>query len=369
MDNPLQVPELLEHILSFVALADLRASSLVDRSWVYPSQSRIFSTIELVPDAPLVMSSRFGRLLAALETSQHLAGFVLELGISHSARVIEPGYLERLANLPFSRLSTLRIHSNRLSSSDTAAVQRLLRIPSLISVTLNCRFPGWAQFLQVWDECSPSIKHLWCLPRDNPQTREPIPYAVPRRIKLESLATSGPSDHIALWLKDSRCPFDVSGLTAFKFYSPITQSLFDVLRGSQETIRLLSLTMSSVTEIYLSRFGNLTHLDIWHLWNDGFHDDFQDLRDMAPEVRNRIEAIRFQELRMVSQDLYALDGQLANIHEYFPKLRMVQINFHTQDEGLRANVAEYSSSLNPRITVCHNFDADKSVPWYTISAK
>ncbi|KAJ7493077.1 hypothetical protein B0H11DRAFT_2007108 [Mycena galericulata] len=154
--NPLNISELVDHTISFLTSPDdFRACALVSRSWVHPAQFRIFSKLEISSNRN---DKSLSRLLAILEDSPHLAGFISTLTIR--IVVIEPSYLSRLSVLPYRRLTALSITcGNRLGFKESLALQQILSVPSLISAAFSCAFERREDFLRIWERCSGNIKH------------------------------------------------------------------------------------------------------------------------------------------------------------------------------------------------------------------
>ncbi|KAJ7635151.1 hypothetical protein FB45DRAFT_481407 [Roridomyces roridus] len=167
--NPLKVPEydghteLLNQTLGLVQLdseKDLLACALVARSWVHPSQARIFSTIQVPPGRSSL--DRFKRLLETLEGSQHHVGLISQLTIIHHGEARRLRFLQRMVNMRFSRLTTLRIRGNKSFSlaPEAEVIGSLLKSPSLVSVSLEYRLDRLEHFQAMWEGCSTGIKHL-----------------------------------------------------------------------------------------------------------------------------------------------------------------------------------------------------------------
>lgn len=247
--NPLDVPELLDHALRFLdARADLHACALVNRSWVYPAQSRIFSEIEFLPDDPLELripdtDTQLSRLLAILKESPHLPGFISTLTIQIAN--VKP-YLERLCDLQYELLSTLNIASSSntklLDFQASHALRRLLSTPTLSSVSIDASFEERRDFLRIWEKCSKNIKHLsfWGNFLDRPT--EGFSGQAFARIKLESLADLNFAEATRRWTNNPQCPFDVSSLRAFKIPSFMDDSELhgELLSAACETIEVLA---------------------------------------------------------------------------------------------------------------------------------
>ncbi|KAJ7641440.1 hypothetical protein FB45DRAFT_900232, partial [Roridomyces roridus] len=345
--NPLEIPEFFLR-----SQTDLTSAAHVSRSWVTAAQRQIFQVIRLVPGDVLS-----GRLLAVLDAAPHLVGYISELDLG-VFRPIAVGNLEKLAELPYTKLKVLRVDSNEweIPEEQVTAIGRLLRISTLVEVIVHARFSGLGEFSRMW----PREGRIRNVGYNMSFKAAPSTTGAHKpRIQLETLsAAATPSEYHALWLHHVECPFDL----------PLTEGLLDALRGSLQTIGLISLLTSCAADIHLSRFTNVTALDIHHYWNGWYRNDFNEIRSMVPELRNRIRAIRFQELRMNVPDLHALHEELLSVQGYFPELRTVTINFHTDDPGhieaLRDGLRAHNWSLGDGITLTHSFEWEGRVPWY-----
>ncbi|KAJ7714527.1 hypothetical protein DFH07DRAFT_1068582, partial [Mycena maculata] len=243
--NPLQISELLDHTMRFLhATHDLRACAQIVRSWVHPAQSRIFSKIEFDLRSRHMTDNRrsrlrFSRLLAILEDSPHLVGFISTLEIT--AVSLQSEYLVRLSELPYKVLASFHFGSDLPVSTQAAvAIHRLLRAPSLVWVTIHCSFETPENF-QIWEGCSRNIRHLAAWGHlSNQPAQETRKRDTSKRIKLAALNFQ--ARNIRWWLEDPRCPFDASGLTAFEvnFATNIFES---VPPSAFETIELMSILL------------------------------------------------------------------------------------------------------------------------------
>ncbi|KAJ7466168.1 hypothetical protein B0H11DRAFT_2284635 [Mycena galericulata] len=324
-----RILELVDHTLGFLdaAAEDLRACALVSRSWVYPAQSRIFAEIDVGYDARLGFTgSRLTTLLATLEASPHLVGFISCLSIRNVA-FTRLSQLEALSLLPYKRLVTLYVSGDRGGSSHFTAylpIQRLLRIPSLTSVTILCTFTEEEMFFRIWEGCSGNIRHLghW----GNVAGGSSQGFAGHKHIKLHSLVDWNRSPAIESWLNDPRCPFDVSALKAFKFHQ-VEDQLRGELSTARETVEVAAIAaMRGV--INLSLFRRLVQLEITSSAH-GFVFDFRSISTLAPENRAHLEAIRFRILQSREPDLEGLfinlDRQISGIQGDFPNLKIVEV--------------------------------------------
>ncbi|KAJ7719220.1 hypothetical protein B0H14DRAFT_3010201 [Mycena olivaceomarginata] len=346
------IPELLDHAISFLDdEEDFHACSLVSRSWVHSAQSRIFSEIGI---ADVDTNSR---LLAVFEDSPYLVGFVSTLHI-HTSEFLELGDFMKLSNLPYIVLTSLDIggHHAPLVSKASLAIQRFIRIPSLVSVFLYCHFETPEDFYGIWEGCSRNIRHLTqdCyISRGNPQAalgQTPAPTSHPR-IKLDSLDIMGANSEsgIESWFEDPRCPFD-------------EDTLRGLMHAARETIEVAYITPLLHRVSIPSFDSNVAH-------------SFSAVRTIGQENRRRLEAIQLLigiEPFTYSFDLPALmelDRQLCWFQEEFPNLKVVEIVI--QPTALAEGLEQHFPRLKTRIffagvRVAHRrrFRPRIMPPWY-----
>ncbi|KAJ7493028.1 hypothetical protein B0H11DRAFT_2228357 [Mycena galericulata] len=331
--GPFQILELVDHTLGFLdAAEDFRACALVSRSWVYPAQSRIFAEIEASP---------------------HLVGFISCLTI-RNVEVIQLSHLEALSLLPYKRLATLIVFGVRLLEA-YLPIQRLLRIPSLTSVTMLCIFLEKEMSFRVWEGCSGNIRHLTHFTHVGGVTggsSQASAGAHHKRIKLHSLVDPNGSPDFESWFNHPLCPFDVSALKAYKFHR-VEDQLPGELSGSRKTVEVAAIA-PVLCAINLSVFRRLVQLEISSLGR-GSDFDFMSIRTIAPENRAHLEAIRFLFPRYrdtaSASSLLNLDRQISGIQDDFPNLKIVEVVVRLPTPTLTKSVDEYFSSLDARISL------------------
>jgi hypothetical protein len=118
------------------------------------------------------------------------------------------------------RLKEVRISGSLASTPQTTvmSVRGLLRLPTVERVELYCTFPSPAAFLQIWDGCSESIRHLALGNRsirvndsDYDWASSPMSDNRPK-LKLQSFRLLL-GDFILPWVTADACPFAFSQLT------------------------------------------------------------------------------------------------------------------------------------------------------------
>ncbi|KAJ7651344.1 hypothetical protein FB45DRAFT_34891 [Roridomyces roridus] len=341
--NPLAIPELLDHILAFLDDPnDLCASTLVQRSWVPSSQSHLFSHIVLARELGEDGFDALGRLLAILRASQRHVDLVRELVVVG----LHPGHLEHLRSLTgltFGRLTSLELGGHgggAFSDAESLTIQAILRIPSLVSVSLHLPFGRWQDFTRIWDRCSRSIRHVACgvlvgsvAP---PHTNGPVLVGHSPQILLESFQSMNSAESTRLWLQDTTFPFDLSTLKAIKLDFPLDTFLLDVLPEALESVEILSTNNWQGIQD-LSRFRCIAQLDM-DVVTSMRNLNWAFLRTIAPERRAHIRAIRFHVASPFMLD--PMNQLLSELQNHFPNLKVVDVSylFHTSPlEELQLN--------------------------------
>ncbi|KAJ7473840.1 hypothetical protein B0H11DRAFT_2036185 [Mycena galericulata] len=360
--NPLYISELVDHAISFLSSPDdFRACALVSRSWVHPAQSRIFSELAISSNRN---DKSLSRLLAILEDSPHLAGFISTLTIR--IVVIEPSYLSRLSLLPYRRLTALSIScGNRLGLEESLALQELLSVPSLVSTAFWCAFERREDFLRIWERCSVNIKHYSHWPvmyEPTPQEAIGQAIAVPKRVKLESLHCFS-FNSCTSWLEDSECPFDISCLKAF------SSSFNDEVHGglpatAYATIEIISSNLYS-NPYDLSGFQRLAQVKIK---TDGLEvsSDLGMIRTIHPQNRGILEAIQVCIYSADNIKTWSdLDSEISILQRDFRNLKIVEIVTKLETPTLTKGVEEYFPLINQTTSLRWNFWPGTEAPWYT----
>ncbi|KAJ6534131.1 hypothetical protein B0H19DRAFT_439811 [Mycena capillaripes] len=269
---PFLIPDLVDHCIDFLygSILDLRACSLVCRSWVNAAQSHIFRRILLSGDA----EDMWEKLKPLLETSPHLTRYISRLFICPEQ--LSAQSFSDICNLSFTNLRSVCINQfSSISPSMVIAMQQLFSLPSLSSVTLWCL--QWPARPGMWNRCS-SLKHLflYCTEGDpeqelTPSTSKAPPSLVPptislrKRVTLQSLcirtSEARPGRSIDNWLTEALRPFDMSALNALSISKHPEIIRLEAFAVSLDTIELFEFvaTLSEVP-IDLSSFSNLAVL-------------------------------------------------------------------------------------------------------------
>ncbi|KAJ6498693.1 hypothetical protein DFH09DRAFT_1446337 [Mycena vulgaris] len=373
MCSPLKIPELLDHTVSFLDdEEDFHACSLVNRSWVHSAQSWIFSEIDITN------VDTNSRLLAVFEDSPHLVGFVSMLRI-HELEFLELGDFVKLSNLPY--IWPPRHHATLVSKA-SLAIQRFLRIPSLVSVDLFCHFETAEDFYGIWEGCSRNIRHLtqgcYISPGNPPASlgQTPAPTSHPR-IKLDSLDIMGANSRsgIESWFEDPRCPFDVSRLKAL-YFNGREDTLRGLMHAARETIEVAFVTplLHLVSVSALRRITDIKiPLDAFDpSFNSNVAQSFSLVRTIGEENRWRLEAIQLLTLLKPFTYCFALpalmefDRQLCSFQDEFPNLKVVEIVIEPTAlvEGLEQHFPRLKTRIPLRWNTAADFDGGSLPPWY-----
>ncbi|KAJ7664979.1 hypothetical protein B0H17DRAFT_1336562 [Mycena rosella] len=374
--NPLHIQELVDRCIDFLDAADpaLRACSLVSRSWVHPSQARIFSEIEFEDIRGLdeVLHPRASRLLGILDAAPHLTRYIKKLEISNRALASQDDFV-RFSKLPFTRLASLQIsHLDIVLDSEVStAIDWMLRLPTVRALSLRCRFADKKQFLSMWEHCSSNIKHLHlhCVYDDPgvPAVEQGSP--VRRHITLDSFHMD---DTVQWWLNDPRCTLDFSRLRALRYFGDSTDILLHgTLAATFKAVEVLCLTSPmtdlSVRSTDLSLFERVNDLHlVWHSFSS-----FRVVPTIRPYSRVHLRILRFHFIGTTMVEKFSV--LCAKLHEalsgldlkdQYPNLALVHISAKVATPALTQGIEGYFPLLEPRISVRWNFRTDQGAPWY-----
>ncbi|KAJ7915875.1 hypothetical protein B0H13DRAFT_1999362 [Mycena leptocephala] len=250
--SPLDVEELLEHCIAYLhdSYRDLKACTLVSRHWVNAAQY----IVDTIP--------------RNTGTSQHLIRHIRHLDIKHNDSML---CLPKLCSFPFTHLESVLIsYAGELSTPVITALQQLLTLPTLFRVKLCCGFSNREDFIQLWDCCSPGIRHLEldCKePSFNlmPGLPPKIALLSPRgthKIALESLSMLS-TKTLDYRLMQKPCPFDLSHLKVLRtgWRASIPWQSFG---PAVQSIEVLDIVVNAgSTTLVLSSFPNLRFLRLF----------------------------------------------------------------------------------------------------------
>ncbi|KAJ7615399.1 hypothetical protein FB45DRAFT_243550 [Roridomyces roridus] len=378
-ETPLDIAELLHHILTFVhadspdpsnpSCQDFCAYALVSRSWVYPSQTFLYSTIRVDHTCKGVLRL----LLRTLERSPHLAGCLRELHIMQP----EPELAKRLGDIPLPRLISLDVFAfyKRHDPAEVAAgvigIQNLLRNPSLLSVNMFYQCLKAEDSLRIWVGCSETIRDLSGICAGAPPSLVGAGRA--GGIKLDSLAVSNETpQYTQLWLEHPRLPFDFSALKAFQLDGPIDTCLSDMLGATMRTVEIFSMNYAMNDfqgDGNIPDFAQMNQIDLTIRFP--FNADFRFLRTIRPNNRARLRAIGLDlvdsQSVAASTQAHALVTQLSTIPNDFPNVRIVAIYIplpHHRRESVEVEWKKCLESVDLKFTLRWIF-GERQVPWHT----
>ncbi|KAJ7654044.1 hypothetical protein DFH06DRAFT_1474666 [Mycena polygramma] len=154
MERLFAVQELVDYIIHFLrdSRLDLKTCALVYRTWLYPAQSHLFRKIGVSINRERVLAPEnlWPRLL---NLSPHLNRHIrqLDLVIASDGSGSTCAAVWELGGFPFMHLK--RVHS-------ALALQQLLNLPTVVEVRLMSTTVEPKNFLDIFQRCSPAIKHL-----------------------------------------------------------------------------------------------------------------------------------------------------------------------------------------------------------------
>ncbi|KAJ6587471.1 hypothetical protein DFH09DRAFT_1359192 [Mycena vulgaris] len=264
--HPLLIQELIDHCIQFIrdSPSDLKACSLVSKSWACAAQRLLFWTVSL-RSPTMTRRGSVVRLDEILGASPHLIQCIHRLDLDRDGRLLQRVFsrdseaFSSICNLPLP-LEHVCISDTHLSS--TPDLQRLFSLPTLRRVELSGTFNDPAAFLEIWDHCSPNLKHLhlrcW---NGSSDPVHPIRRGPP--IFLESLRLD--REGVDNWLTHDLCQFDFSCLLVLALNVPASLVAWKpMIPGS---IKALSFTVAAIGHtIDLAPFANLTLLRVHMYW-------------------------------------------------------------------------------------------------------
>ncbi|KAF7367320.1 F-box domain-containing protein [Mycena sanguinolenta] len=253
------VDECLSHLPS--PSNELKACALVCRAWCYTAQRLIFSMVSVA-----WTTNRYQRLEETLHASPHLIQHIRSLTLHRSSAASpEISAFEKICMFPFTHLENVYIfHSSDVTLQSARAMRRLLSLPTLRLLDIQCTFEESPAFLAIWDGCSPSIRHLHlrCHKRWIVNPLRPKQFSLPSvRIVPESLKIDL-SSNIDEWLNHDQCPIDISRLAVLAIDTRTAVLSWPRMVPSLQTIEALDLSSRGNGVVDLSLLPNLLFLRI-----------------------------------------------------------------------------------------------------------
>ncbi|KAJ6572017.1 hypothetical protein B0H19DRAFT_674952 [Mycena capillaripes] len=253
--NPLSIQELVDHSIGFLynSVSDLRACALVSRAWVDAAQSSIFRRISIMHFGNVPHPSVWTRLKETLNTSPHLIRHIQQLTVIPDEISLDD--FSALCNLPFTHLNRVFVFNYpHLSASIAESIQQLLSLPTIRRVGILCTFDDPTTFLQIWDRCSPSIRHLEIyITEQSIPTVQPAAHHCSAPIVLESLRITS-VEGLNGWLAHELCPFDFSILKVLSVDINTDLLRWPLFRSAFSTIEALDFKAYDVRISTLFRY-------------------------------------------------------------------------------------------------------------------
>ncbi|KAJ6519359.1 hypothetical protein C8R45DRAFT_1085381 [Mycena sanguinolenta] len=252
------VDECLSHLPS--ASNELRTCALVCRAWCYTAQRLIFNVVSVA-----WTTIRYQRLEKTLRASPHLIPYIRTLALHRSTSPeVQFSAFEKICTFPYTHLENVYIfHHSDVTLQSARAMRRLLSLPTLRLLDIQCTFEESPAFLAIWDGCSPSIRHLHL--RCHKRAREPVrpkQFSVSStRIVPESLKIDL-SNNIDEWLNHGQCPIDFSRLVVLALDAHTAVISWPRLAPSFQTLEALDFSSRGKGSIDLSLLPNLLFLRI-----------------------------------------------------------------------------------------------------------
>ncbi|KAF7367321.1 hypothetical protein MSAN_00794200 [Mycena sanguinolenta] len=252
------VDECLSHLPS--SSRELKACSLVCRAWCYTAQRLIFNVVSVA-----WTTVQYQRLEKTLRVSPHLIPYIRTLALHRSSSPeVQSSAFEKICTLPFTHLENVYIfHHSDVTLQSAKAMRRLLSLPTLRLLDIQCTFEESPAFLAIWDGCSPSIRHLHlrCRKRSFGPLRAKQFSVSSVRIVPESLKIDL-SSNIDEWLNHNQCPIDFSRLAVLAVDAHTAVLSWPRMAPSLRTLEALNFSSRGKDSIDLSLLPNLLFLRI-----------------------------------------------------------------------------------------------------------
>ncbi|KAK7028728.1 hypothetical protein R3P38DRAFT_2937941 [Favolaschia claudopus] len=371
--TPLNVPEVLDHCISFVPIPspDLLACSLVARSWVYAAQSRLFR-------APHITKIRFPynqdiiwRFHSSLVSSPHLVGFVRELDLGSSFMI--PATIKTFCELSFTQLECLTLGMpGRVPKEEASPIQSLFSAPSLrrleVSVlSVDCFISDCQYLLKHF---SPTIQHLdmhFNLSTTSiyPPADTSVPTLTSLRLWVDSIREPAPLDPVLSY-------FNLSELKAICIDAS-SDVTFPWNKISLDMIQILDISIMSESTTFgdLGRFVNLRFLRIRIDPEGGRPSTAASILQMAtrcPGMRTIVVSLFAFQVKHANPEYYAeLDSVLASLPSHIiVELELEDDEDDDDDDDYSIGTAlqhEFNSfpQLRVRSSVCTAYRSDKQI--------
>ncbi|KAJ7830467.1 hypothetical protein B0H13DRAFT_2289450 [Mycena leptocephala] len=264
----LRTPELIDLILGFLheSSQDLTSCALLCRVFTYPSQLRLFDSINTWTPADLPYISKARRLRKILASSPHLRSMVHRISAP-----LDEGVLTEIAGMGITSLRDISFNYpvrsiDTASSAALTLARSLLRLPGIRKIELGGAFSSMEALQVLFQGCTPTIRALifHCVTIDGahvPGPPAPQPLTGAGEIKLTELQLALVPPEIIDWIIGPPSPFDFSSLTRLHHFGVMTPALSHILRLAQSSIENLVLLRTD-GNLDVSRFPNLRELSL-----------------------------------------------------------------------------------------------------------
>ncbi|KAJ7133298.1 hypothetical protein C8R44DRAFT_870704 [Mycena epipterygia] len=297
--------ELIDHIISFLhdSPGAFRACALVSQSWVYSAQARIFRCITFVSTNVAENDRQWARLQHTLDTSPHLIRHIRQLDVYTPDNQLSAETFLAICNFPFTHLDGVSVRYDGVALLTALALQQLLSLPTLRHLRIQCHRTEPTIFLQIWNRCSASLRHLALLSRHRFSDTLLSTHHSSMPVRLESLQIESTLDG---------CPFDVSHLKALSVFDKTDIFQSPNFMAAHQTIEVLDFAVySNQQTIDLSSFPRLVFLRISTFSREPWLSVLvlRALSSIPPSNRIRTMTLHFNGGGVPKE----LDGQLASL--------------------------------------------------------
>ncbi|KAJ7032194.1 hypothetical protein C8F04DRAFT_1108129 [Mycena alexandri] len=267
--TPFAVQELVDHCIDFLhdSRAALTACALVSQSWVYAAQRHLFAEVHLPSQATGIAQTErsWARFKDIIHRSPHLIRAIHRLHIN--ATYFSYTSLSDICGLPFTGLTCVVFKMKTLITDPRAtALQQLFSVPSLRRVQLNGIYVTQAAWLTIWEQFSPTIKHLElsCTGHSS-HTFDPLPVGRAPIVLISLRITRLP---VTGWVKNSFHGLKVLSLgpeakVAWSEFAPVSHTLqaLDIVittysKAASSTFDLASFPKLSLLRIAMPAYGD-----------------------------------------------------------------------------------------------------------------
>ncbi|KAJ7500039.1 hypothetical protein FB451DRAFT_1549485 [Mycena latifolia] len=260
----LQAQELRDGIIDFLhgSNADLKACSLVCRSFQPRAQSHLFCVISMKGANRTTLAIRASRFAQLMSSSPHLLSYV---------RILHFETCDERILVPFARVrwAQSRVHTVSLgwvthapNSSALDIICAFVGIPSLRNLSFDGGRWESAHLYAIFARCNNGLESIKLFLLD-PTTTHELATTAPVRLRIRELAFLSSPQIIEL-LSDPACPLDFSALERVRCVAYVPPTLQPFLLKSRSTIQSLHISGKApiAADLDLALFPALAHLTI-----------------------------------------------------------------------------------------------------------